>query len=115
MPNKIKIPQDTHEIYINQSDTPSPPEPSYDIVRFLGWLKKRGVIRDLKECEKKWEHEGINIERSIKKLGINFIRIYRRSGGEKVVVLENKVWADQWRSYYDLEVPHHKQMQRTQK
>ncbi|MCK4734334.1 MAG: hypothetical protein KAT65_17905 [Methanophagales archaeon] len=115
MPNRMGIPQDTHEICINQSDTPSPPQPTYDVVRFLSWLKKRGAIHDLKKCVKKWEREGINIEKSIKNLGVSFIKIYRRSGGEKVVFLENKVWADQWMVYYDLEIPHHKQMQKTQK
>ena len=84
---------------INQSNTPSPPKPAYDIARFISWLKKRGAIRDLRECVKKWKREGINIEESIKNLGIGFIRIYRSSGGGKVVRLMALAWADQWLAY----------------
>jgi len=65
----------------------------------------------LSECNKKWELEGLNIESIIKELGPQYLGIYRYRG-EKVVKLENKVWADQWMSYYDLEVPHHRHKKR---
>lgn len=38
----------------------------------------------------------------------DYIRLYRASGGDKVMKLEKLVWADQWMTYYDLEVPHHR-------
>ncbi len=82
--------QDLPDICINQNNTLSPPEPSKDIARFLGWLMKLGGVQDLKRCEKKWERKRLNVEESIKNFDISFIRI-QTLRGEKVVVLVD--WA----------------------
>lgn len=97
----------------NQTNTPIPSDPTFKVTEFLQWLKKRGAIRRLSECVKKWEVEGLNIESVIKTLQ-PCICIYRYNG-EKVVKLENKPWADQWMSYYNLEVPHHRHMKKIEK
>jgi len=73
---------------------------------FIGWLKKRAGVRSLKECNKRWKKEGINIEKEIKKLGADLIGIYRYKG-EKVAYLKDSPWADQWTTYYGVEIPHH--------
>lgn len=41
-------------------------------------------------------------------MGLDYIRLYRTGRGDKVIKLEKLVWADQWMTYYDLEVPHHR-------
>lgn len=97
----------------NQTITPAPPDPTYEATEFLSWLKKRGAMRKLNECKKKWESEGLNIESIIKALSPCLcVYIYK---SEKVVRLENKVWADQWMSHYNLEVPHHRHQKRLEK
>jgi hypothetical protein len=99
----------------NQSNTPAPPDPTFSVTRFLSWLLKRGAVVDLNECKRKWGSEGLDIEDIIKKLSPKYLRLYRSRGGEKVVKLENQAWASQWMSYYDLEVPHHRQKKRLEK
>ncbi len=97
----------------NQTSAPVPPDPTFQVTEFLQWLKKRGAMRKLSECVEKWEIEGLNIETIIKTLQ-PYLCIYRYKG-EKVVKLENKPWADQWMSYYNLEVPHHRHMKGIEK
>lgn len=82
------------------------PDPSYRVAEFLSWLKKRGGYVYLDECKKKWEREGLEIERIVKDLNPH-LGLYR-SRGKKVVVLENKPWATQWVLYYNLDLPHHR-------
>lgn len=98
----------------NQTVVPNPPDPTYPVARFLSWLIKRGSIRRLSECKKKWDDEGLDIERVVKELGPRYIGIYRHKG-EKIVKLENQAWASQWISHYDLEVPHHRHKKRLEK
>ena len=98
----------------NQNDILIPPDPSYSVARFLSWLLKRGGIKDLTACKKKWEREGLDIENVIKEFSPNYLRLYI-SRGEKIVRLENKAWASQWISHYDLEVPHHRHKKRLEK
>lgn len=69
----------------------------------------------MSKCIFKWSQEGLDIEQVIKRMGTLNIDIYRSSGGEKVVVLRNKVWADQWMIHYGLEIPHHAQPLRTRR
>lgn len=97
----------------SQTNTPIPPDPTFKVTEFLQWLKKRGAIRKLSDCVEKWEIEGLNIESVIKTLQ-PYLCIYRYKG-EKVVKLENKPWADQWMSHYNLEVPHHRHMKEMEK
>ncbi|AKB25559.1 hypothetical protein MSMTP_2090 [Methanosarcina sp. MTP4] len=92
---------------VSESTEPFPPTPSYQTTEFIAWLKKRGAIRKLSECMRKWESEGLDIEYTVNSLSPEIIAIYR-SRGEKVVFLKNKVWADRWMIFHDLEVPHHK-------
>jgi len=91
------------------------PNPGQKLIPFIGWLKKRGCVRKVSQCNIKWKKEGIKIEEEIKRIGTEFICIYRARNGEKVVVLEDKVWADQWLIYYDAEVPHHGQPEKTKR
>lgn len=92
------------------------PDPGQRMIFLIGWLKKRGALRKLLYCNRKWEHLGIEIEEEIKRIGLeDYICIYRRSGGEKVVFLKNKPWADQWLKYYNLEIPHHSQLEKIKK
>ena len=91
-----------------------PPDPTFQVTEFLSWLKKRGALRKLKDCENKWKREGLDIEKILNKFDESYIAIYL-SRGEKVVLLKNKVWADQWMSHYDLEVPHHRHKKELEK
>ena len=93
---------------------PNPPDPTYPVAKFLSWLIKRGSIRRLSECKKKWEDEGLDIERVVRELCPQYICIYRYKG-EKIVKLENQAWASRWISHYDLEVPHHRHKMRLEK
>lgn len=97
----------------SQAITPLPPDPTYDVTKFLSWLKKLGAMWKLNECKKKWESEGLNIESVIRTLR-PYLCIYRYKG-EKVVRLVNTVWADQWMSRYNLEIPHHRQWKKLEK
>lgn len=63
-------------------------------------------MRKLNDCKIKCDSLGLNIESVIKTLH-PYLCIYRYKG-EKVVRLENTVWACQWMSYYNLEIPHHR-------
>jgi hypothetical protein len=92
---------------------PPQPDPGYDATRFIAWIKKRGAVRRLCKCVQKWQPDGLDIELIIKRLGPSNISIFRTSGGEKVVGLIDKVWADQWMTHYGLEVPHHAQPSKT--
>ena len=92
-------------------DKPPEPDPTYQVTRFLSWLKKRGAIRKLSECTRKWAPEGLDIESVADRFYPELIGVYRYRG-EKVVSLNDKVWADRWMIYYDLEVPHHGQRQK---
>lgn len=92
----------------NQDITPPPPpDPTYPVTEFIQWLKKRGMVKSLKLCKKKWESEGLDIEKILKDLN-PLLGLYRSKGGEKVVKLEDRVWADKWMIHYKLEVPHHR-------
>ncbi|HDR73597.1 MAG TPA: hypothetical protein ENN85_06770 [Methanoculleus sp.] len=96
------------------SPTPFPdgPDPGFEGAAFLGWLKKRSGMRDVSHCEVKCKENGFTAKEFINRVGEDYVRLGRRPGGGKVIKLEKKVWADQWMSYYDLEVPHHRHWKR---
>lgn len=106
MPNINEVSQNCVVPYKSQSISPIAPDPTYEVTKFLAWLKKRGAVRKLNECKNKWENEGLDIENIIKLLSPCLCKYRYKS--DVVVKLENKVWADQWMSHYDLEVPHHR-------
>ena len=54
------------------------------------------------------------MEEEARSAGIQNIRICRTSGGEKVVFLVDKVWADKWLRHYGAELPHHSHFLRTE-
>lgn len=87
------------------------PNPGRRLIPLLGWLKKRGAVRYISQCNLKWKE--IDIEDEVKRLGTDLICIYRMRGGKKVIRLENTPWADQWLAYYNAEVPHHGQPEKT--
>ena len=89
------------------------PDPGQRLIPLLGWLKKRGAVREISQCNLKWKE--IVIEDEVKRLGSDLICIYRTRGGKKVVVLEDKPWADEWLVHYDAEVPHHGQPEKTKR
>ena len=89
------------------TSVPQGPDPKENGAIFLGWLKKRGVLRGAVNCERKCKENGFEAKRFIKDMGENRIALYL-SRGNKVIVLKDKVWADQWMMHYDLEVPHHR-------
>jgi len=87
---------------------PDSPDPGHETVKFLAWLKKRGTVKSLVHCRRKWKN--LDIENIAQELGPYLMAIYVSSRVGKVVVLEDAVWADRWMIYYDEEVPHHGQM-----
>jgi hypothetical protein len=94
---------------LNQYNScPKGPDPGFNGAAFLGWLKKRGGIRREKDCERKCQENGFTAKAFIKQVGVEYIRIGQTGNGNKVIRLVNKVWADQWMTYYDVEVPHHR-------
>lgn len=93
----------------DQYDTyPKGQNPGFEGAVFLGWLKKRGALREVKDCERKCLENGFTAKEFIKQVGQEKIRIGETGNGNKVIVLVDKPWADQWMTYYDVEVPHHR-------
>lgn len=86
---------------------PKGPDPGFEGAAFLGWLKKRGAIRGKKECERRCQEFSFTAKEFIAQVGVDYILIAKAGNGNTVVKLVDKVWADQWMTYYDLEVPHH--------
>ncbi|MDD3069966.1 MAG: hypothetical protein PHX88_02065 [Methanoculleus horonobensis] len=87
---------------------PEGPDPEERGATFLGWLKKRGGMRTVQDCQRKCRENGFEAKYFVDSMGSDYIRLYRAGGGDKVIKLEKPVWADQWMTYYDLEVPHHR-------
>lgn len=87
---------------------PKGPDPSFEGAVFLGWLKKRGGVRKAKDCERKCQENGFTAKDFIKQVGEEKVLIGLTGNGNKVIKLVDTIWADQWMTYYDLEVPHHR-------
>jgi len=68
MPNIKEVSQNFGVPVKSQSISPTAPDPTYEVTKFLAWLKKRGAVRKLNECKNKWENEGLDIEKIIKLL-----------------------------------------------
>ncbi len=102
---------------MSDCDLPAPdgPDPEERGTTFLGWLKKRGGMRRIQDCQRKCRENGFEAREFIDAMGQERICLYRARGGEKVIKLEDLVWADQWMTYYDLEVPHHRHWIRLKK
>jgi hypothetical protein len=87
---------------------PSPDEPTLEVVRFLAWLKKRGAQQRLIYCTKKWERKGIRIKEICRGPARGMMHVQNDpSTGEKWVVLDDLVWADNLMIEFGEEVPHH--------
>jgi hypothetical protein len=85
-------------------------EPTIETVRFLAWLKKRGASCRLLYCKKKWERKGIRIKEICRGFAKGMMRVQNDpSTGEKWVVLDDLVWADNLMIEFGEEVPHHGQ------
>jgi hypothetical protein len=105
--------QRTLRYLLNRPDVfPGGPDPGLDGALFLGWLKKRGAIRKKKDCERKCQENGFTARDFIKRMGIERIRIGETGNGNGVIKLVDTPWADQWMTYYDVEVPHHRHWKR---
>ena len=88
----------------------SPDEPIVETVRFLAWLKKRGASCRLIYCNKKWETKGIRIKEICRGFARGMIHVQNDpSTGEKWVVLDDLVRADNLMIEFGEEVPHHSQ------
>jgi hypothetical protein len=88
----------------------SPDEPSLEVVRFLAWLKKRGASARLMYCTKKWEPKGIDIRKICRGCVRGMMHVQNDpSTGEKWVVLDDLVRADNLMMEHGEEVPHHGQ------
>lgn len=87
---------------------PESPDPGFDGASFLSWLKKRGAMRRLQECERRCQEYEFTAKDFVKKIGVEKIQIAQTGNGNKVLKLVDKVWADQWMIFYDQEVPHHR-------
>lgn len=89
---------------------PSPPDVTPEFARFLGWLKKRSCLFPLKKCESYWIKKGFDIQENIRYMfDRNFIYIGILNG-EKGIHVKDQGWANQWMTFYDLSIPHHRQM-----
>ena len=83
---------------------------THDIVRFLAWLKKRGAQQRLIYCRKKWDGKGIDINMICRGPVRGMMHVqHDPSTGEKWVVLDDLVRADNLMIEFDEEVPHHGQ------
>ena len=79
-----------------------------EVVRFLAWLKKRGASVRLIYCNKKWEQKGIRVKDICRGYARGKLRLRNDpSTGDKWVVLDDLVWADNLMIEYDEEIPHH--------
>jgi len=85
-------------------------EPTLETVRFLAWLKKRGAACRLMYCRKKWEQKGIRVQEICRGYAQGMMHVqHDPSTGEKWVVLDDLVWADNLMIEFGEEVPHHGQ------
>jgi hypothetical protein len=90
------------------ASSPFPDEPTLEVVRFLAWLKKRGAQQRLIYCNKKWERKGIRIKDICRGPARGMMHVQNDpSTGEKWVVLDDLVWADNLMIEFGEEVPHH--------
>ena len=81
-----------------------------EVVRFLAWLKKRGRSVKLKSCRLKWEPKDISIENICRGYARGKMHVQRNpSTGDKWVVLDDLVWADNLMIEFGEEIPHHSQ------
>jgi hypothetical protein len=83
-------------------------EPTLEVVRFLAWLKKRGASQRLIYCNKKWEQKGIRVKEICRGHARGMMHVQSDpSTGEKWVVLDDLVWADNLMIEFGEEIPHH--------
>jgi hypothetical protein len=87
------------------------PDPGSRVAQFIAWLKKRGYIQNYTKCEMKCKHLCLDLEKDILDvLGCEIIGVYT-SRGEKLVVLENRTWAQDISRYHGVDIPHHRHHQ----
>ena len=87
-----------------------PDEPTLETVRFLAWLKKRGASQRLIYCNKKWEKKGIRVKEICRGCAKGMMHVQNDpSTGEKWVVLDDLVRADNLMIEFGEEIPHHGQ------
>ena len=92
------------------TSSPLPDEPALEDIRFLAWLKKRGASQRLIYCNKKWEQKGIKVKEICRGFAHGKLRVQSDpSTGDKWVVLDDLVWADNLMIEFGEEVPHHRQ------
>lgn len=96
-------------IFITDSDDIVPdPLPTIEVAEFLAWLMKRGYIWPIRKCESKCRQIGIDLQKDvINPFCPDKIIIGRISGGDIVVKIKDRSWAQQVTDHYDMTLPHH--------
>ena len=105
-----RISESNNLLSINRNEIirPQSLDPGNNTSEFLSWLKKRGGIWNLDSCKGKCQNNDLDPEKIIGELGVGYVTIRRSRSGEKVIFLEDWVWADDWMIFYGFEVPHHR-------
>lgn len=89
-------------------DTIPDPLPTLEIAEFIAWLTKRGYIRNKIQCVAKCRQIGIDLEKDIISIYCpDKILVGRTPGGEILVKIIDKSWAQQVSDFYDRTLPHH--------
>jgi hypothetical protein len=90
---------------------PAPPNLGLDLIKLFAWIKKHGSSWPLRQCQTKWNqlgHNGEDLEKIIRKIGRNdLITLGKIGSSETIVQIVDRPWADDWASYYHVELPHH--------
>jgi hypothetical protein len=100
----IWVPHDDHE---PKETRLTLPDPGFDATRFVAWLKKRGRVRALEDCERKCGQLGLDLDHLLRMLEPDYLCRFRTSRGGKVVMIMDLPWADKCMEHYGIEVPHH--------
>lgn len=84
------------------------PLPTFSAAEFIAWLVKRGYTRTRSKCERKCEQIGIDLKKDILDIyAPDKIMLYRLSGGEILIMVKDRSWAQQVTDHYELTLPHH--------
>ena len=84
------------------------PLPDLIVTEFIAWLMKRGYIWPKKKCEIKCSQIGLDLDRDVlDPLCPEKIIVGRTSGGDILVKIVDKSWAQQVTDYHDRTLPHH--------
>ncbi|VVB62650.1 Uncharacterised protein [uncultured archaeon] len=95
-----------------EGENPEPPDPGEKGGDFLGWIKKRGFLVCLIDCDDYCKSIGLDLEEFARQMEKERILIGRLSGGNKAVKVVDRTWCSKWARKYERDKPHHRQKQR---